>query len=285
MEGNTKRNLFQKKRRVGILGYGNLGKFLATKIIESSNFELAFVWNRTKVVLEECIESCVVLDNISDFKSRTPDIVVEVAHPSVTKNYGKRILEYCDYMIGSPTALSDEFLFEELKAAARVNGLYVPSGALWGGEDIRKMSDSGILQSLTVTMKKHPKSLKLEGYLKDKNAEVRNEAVVLYKGSVLDVCALAPHNTNTMAAAAIAAPNLGFKGVTGCLVSDPKLVDYHIVEIEGFGAPQTDGSSFQVHTIRKNPARIGAVTGFATAGAFFCSLKNAVAKGPGIHLC
>ncbi|GBL73602.1 hypothetical protein AVEN_210757-1, partial [Araneus ventricosus] len=63
------------------------------------------------------------------------------------------------------------------------------------------------------------------------------------------------------------------------------LVDYHIVEIEGFGAPQTDGSCFHVHTVRKNPAMIGAVTGFATAGAFFGSLKNAVAKGPGIHLC
>ncbi|GBO15779.1 Putative L-aspartate dehydrogenase, partial [Araneus ventricosus] len=124
--------------------------------------------------------------------------------------------------IGSPTALSDEDLLEELKAAAKVNGLYVPSGALWGGEDIRKMSDSGILQSLTVSMKKHPKSLKLEGYLKDKNAEVKDEAVVLYQGCVLDICALAPYNTNTMAAAAIAAPNLGFKGVTGCLVSDPK---------------------------------------------------------------
>ncbi|KAF8778102.1 putative L-aspartate dehydrogenase like protein [Argiope bruennichi] len=188
-------------------------------------------------------------------------------------------------MIGSPTALSDEDLLEELKTAAKVNGLYVPSGALWGGEDIRKMSDSGILQSLIVTMKKHPKSLKLDGYLKDKNSEVKDEAVVLYRGSVQDICAFAPHNTNTMAAAAIAAPNLGFKGVKCCLVSDPNLMDYHIVEIEGYGVPQADGSRFHVHTVRRNPAKIGEVTGFATAGAFFGSLKNAVAKGPGIHLC
>ena len=26
------------------------------------------------------------------------------------------------------------------------NGLYVPSGALWGGEDIRKMADRGSLK-------------------------------------------------------------------------------------------------------------------------------------------
>lgn len=273
------------KRRVGILGFGKLGKFLALKISESNNFELAFVWNRTASAFDESVDSSHVLNSIEDFKSRKPDIVVEVAHPSVTKTYGKYILEYCDYLIGSPTALCDEMLLEELKAAATINTMYVPSGALWGGDDIRKMSDSGVLESLCVTMKKHPVSLKLEGYLRDKNAEVKEKAVVLYKGCVKDVCELAPHNTNTMAAAALAAPNLGFEGVTGCLVSDPSLTDYHIVEIEGFGDVKPDGTQFQVHTIRKNPSKVGEVTGFATFAAFYGSLKNAVAKGRGIHLC
>ncbi|GFT91847.1 putative L-aspartate dehydrogenase [Nephila pilipes] len=274
-----------QKRRVGILGFGKLGKFLASKIIESNSFELAFIWNRTATVFDESVDSNLILDSINDFKSRKPDIVVEVAHPSVTKTCGKYILEYCDYMIGSPTALCDENLLKELKAAANINTLYIPSGALWGGEDIRKMSDSGILESLCVTMKKHPESLKLEGYLKSRNAEVKTKSAVLYKGCVKDVCELAPHNTNTMAAAALAAPNLGFKGVTGCLVSDPSLTDYHIVEIEGFGFVKADGTRFHVHTIRRNPSKIGEVTGFATNAAFFGSLKNAMAKGPGIHLC
>ncbi|GFQ72702.1 hypothetical protein TNCT_441221 [Trichonephila clavata] len=53
---------------------------------------------------------------------------------------------------------------------------------------------------------KHPHSLKLEGYLKDKNEEVKEKATVLYKGCVRDVNR--PHNTNMAAAAG--APNLGF---------------------------------------------------------------------------
>ena len=56
-------------------------------------------------------------------------------------------------------------------------GVYVPAGALWGGEDIAKMADSGSqnlvlmvltcagfvgkLSGLIVRMKKHPQSLKL----------------------------------------------------------------------------------------------------------------------------
>lgn len=33
-----------------------------------------------------------------------------------------------------------------LRQAAQVHGLYVPSGAFWGGEDIKKMADRGTLQ-------------------------------------------------------------------------------------------------------------------------------------------
>lgn len=33
---------------------------------------------------------------------------------------------------------------------------------------------------------------------------------------------MAPNNVNTMAAAALVAFNLGFDGVEGCLVSDPR---------------------------------------------------------------
>ncbi len=37
-------------------------------------------------------------------------------------------------------------LEDTLVKAADKNGLYVPSGALWGGDDIRKMSDLGTLK-------------------------------------------------------------------------------------------------------------------------------------------
>ena len=41
-------------------------------------------------------------------------------------------------------------------------------------------------------------------------------------GPVRELCPLAPNNVNTMACAAIAAHNLGFDGVMGCLVADPR---------------------------------------------------------------
>ena len=41
-------------------------------------------------------------------------------------------------------------------------------------------------------------------------------------GPVRELCPLAPNNVNTMAAAALAAWNLGFDAVQGCLVADPR---------------------------------------------------------------
>ena len=137
--------------------------------------------------------------------------------------FGPLFVQTCDFMLGSPTALADPEIEDQLFKAAKVHhGLYVPSGALWGGEDIRKMAERGTLKGVTVTMKKHPSSFKLNGDLAQTNSKVKDQAVVLYEGPVRPLCSVAPNNVNTMAAAAIAACNLGLDKVVGKLVSDPK---------------------------------------------------------------
>ena len=71
-------------------------------------------------------------------------------------------------------------------------------------------------------MTKHTSSFKLNGQLAEDNSKVTDSKVVLYEGPVRPLCSLAPNNVNTMAAAALAAHNLGLDGVIGRLVSDPK---------------------------------------------------------------
>ena len=103
-----------------------------------------------------------------------------------------------DFMMGSPTALADPEVETMLKVAAVSHGVYIPSGALWGGEDIRKMAERGTLTGLTVTMRKHPASFKLEGELRQRNDSVLSSAEVLYHGPVRQLCPLAPNNVNTV---------------------------------------------------------------------------------------
>ena len=241
----------ETKRRIGIVGFGHLGKFLTEAILNHPKLELAFVWNRTKTAFENSNLEPYILEDLQDCAKTKPDLIVEVSHPIVVKQNGELFLKTCDFMLGSPTALADEDLEETLYQAVNQyqNGLYVPSGALWGGEDIRKMAERGSLKGVTVTMRKHPSSFKLSGNIAEINAQVTDQEVVLYEGPVRPLCSLAPNNVNTMAAAAIAANNLGLDKVIGRLVSDPNLPDWHIVEVEVFGPTNSLGNQVAVKTV------------------------------------
>ncbi|XP_028396629.1 putative L-aspartate dehydrogenase [Dendronephthya gigantea] len=216
-----------KVRRVGVVGFGHLGQYLVKSILDSKDLELGFVWNRTYESVLGHVDNDLILKDLEKFTERKVDLIVEVAHPCITDKFGEKFLEHADYMIGSPTTLANEAIQQKIYAKALSNshghGLYVPSGAFWGAEDVRKMADRGTLKELKVTMKKTPSAFKLCGELKEKNEKVTKDPVVLYSGPVKDLCPLAPNNVNTMAVAAIAAHNLGFSGVHGCLVADPRL--------------------------------------------------------------
>ncbi|CAB3403499.1 unnamed protein product [Caenorhabditis bovis] len=266
--------------RVAIIGYGHLGKFLSEKLRELPNdFQVSKIFNRSPV------DGALGLDAITPEALREVDLVVEVAHPKIIHDFGLMILEHSDLFIGSPTCLADQNLLDNItqKADKFKRKVLVPSGAFWGANDIQKMADVGSLRSLTITMTKHPNSFKLNSPLLEINEEAKKEtdkSTVLYEGPVRGLCPLAPNNVNTMAGGAIAAKNLGFDKVVARLVSDPKMRDWHIVEVKAEGP---DG--FEVIATRKNPAKPGAVTGQLTYFSFLSSIKESRFKPAGVQLC
>ena len=130
------------------MGYGKLGQYLAKSILEapaSAGLEIAFVWNRTasKIREDDRISENLVLEDLGAFAERKADLIVEVAHPAITEEYGAKFLEHADFFCGSPTCFADRELEERIRAAAgkpNGHGLYVPAGALWGAMDIQKMA-------------------------------------------------------------------------------------------------------------------------------------------------
>ncbi|EDO41188.1 predicted protein [Nematostella vectensis] len=260
--------------RIGIVGFGHLGKYLYEAISTRDDLEVAFVWNRSKESMEGKIEEQLILTDLSLCAERKADLIVEVAHPAVIKQYGLALLNAADLMIGSPTVLANSDVEERLRAKAEKgpHAVYVPSGALWGGENIKKMADRGTLKGLKITMRKHPSCFKLadplESKAKEKYQQNPDMPTILYDGPVRGLCPLAPNNVNTMAAAATAAHNLGFDVVQGCLVADTSL-NAHIVEVDVTGL-----NGFTVKTVRTNPSAPGAVTGNATFASFLSSILS-----------
>uniref|UniRef100_A0A8C5FPG8 Aspartate dehydrogenase domain-containing protein n=2 Tax=Gadus morhua TaxID=8049 RepID=A0A8C5FPG8_GADMO len=257
--------------RIGVVGYGHLGQYLVERIIKDGaglGLTLAFAWNRNPHKLKGLVPDHLILEDLSAFKTRVCEVIVEVCHPQIVKDFGVQFLSHAHFLVGSPSALCDPELNQQLRQAASLHGntLYIPSGALWGGQDIQRLNDSGALTGVFVRMSKHPSCFRLtEDTLSDwTEGEGRR---VLFRGSVAELCPLAPNNVNTMAAVAVAAGTLGFPGVIGEIVSDTALRDYHVVEVEVSGA-----HGFSVHTVRRNPAQLGAVTGSATYNSFWHSL-------------
>lgn len=266
--------------KVGIVGFGSLGQYLYDKLRSHLQFEVVFIWNRSQNKLQEkSVPIELILTNITDFESYNADLIIEVASPEISHDFGHLFLSKCNYLIGSPAALGNQETFSRLKQASELSGksIFVPSGAFWGAHDVQKMADLNTLKALTVTMTFHPKSLKtVKEPLKSKIDSVSGKAMVLYDGPVREVLDLAPSNVNTLATAAIAGHNLGFDGVRGVLISDPSDEIHHKITFEVTG-PCVDGAAFKVMATRTSPSPRGAVTSSATFDSFFSSVLKSKA--------
>lgn len=248
-----------RQRRIGIVGYGNAGRFLAEAILSwddvRATLELAFVWNRSAARLQENEtrvprQYWLTGDDVGRAirawltSNSDVDLIVEMSHASVVREHG---------LVGSPAAFACSKTERSLRELAQTDpkghGCYIPSGAAWGIADIARMNQVGAVEALTVSMAFHPKSLRdvaesLRAKLNTYVAADDDEDCVLYEGPVRQLCELAPNNVNTMASLSLAASRLGFDGVIGRLVAG-KRRGAHVVEITLSGR---DG--FEVSTRR-----------------------------------
>jgi len=272
------------KRRIGIVGFGELGDFLSSTLLKDQavqkEYELAFVWNRSKEALEGQIPMDLQLENLEDFETRKPDLIVEVAHPCITRNMGVRFLRYCDYLAGSPTAFAEPEIYSALVDSCQSpHGLYIPRGALPGLEEVLRMQAAGNLMEAHISMKKHPRSIHFLKELTPPLSQTSQERI-LYQGPLRELCALAPNNVNTMAVLALSS-GLGFDKVRATLIANPEL-EHHITELHLFG-PENEGARYRLSLIRESPAGAGAVTSTATLKTFLTSMLTARDAGSGLH--
>lgn len=277
-------------RRIGILGYGAVGRYLARQVAAAPDLSLAFVYNRSADALADApLHDIPVASGSLDeawpvLAKHGADLVVEVAHATIVADFGALILSTADLYVASITALANPALARQVRAAAADHALYLPAGAAWGVHDVARLDRVGGVKQLNVSMRFHADALRLHGEPADRLAAYRADAgdeapCLLFDGPVAELAPLAPNNVNTMTCLALAASELGPEGTCARLYAH-KLDHAHIVEIEVTGS-----GGFHVHTRRYNPALPGAVTGDATYGSFYASLLAAQGHASGVHFC
>jgi predicted dinucleotide-utilizing enzyme len=255
--------------RIGLVGFGFIGAGLYRAIStgECPGLEIAFVWNRSADKLAG-VSQHFLLDDLSKFADALPDLIVESAHPDITRAHGDAFLKACNYMPFSVTALADDALRESLIATARQAGhqLVLPQGALVGADAL--LAWRHMWRDVTITFRKHPNNIDLS--VVNKRVEDITSETVIFDGPVREIAPLFPRNVNTMVTCALA--TIGIDRCRGRMIADPAL-DHAVAEVEAWGQ---DGS--YLTTVKRQPM-VG-VSGTEMFASALRSVLKATGTGP-----
>jgi aspartate dehydrogenase len=262
----------QKTTRVGLIGYGQIGKAVHAMIDKDpeNGMEVVFIHDQSPAILEK-IPGELALKELSAFMERQPDLVVEVAHPDITRKWGKTIVAQTNYVIVSVTALADPEVERDLVETTKKHGtrVFIPHGGVVGMDALYENRD--VWESVDVIMKKPPRNVDCAAVGLD--PEQIKEETVLYDGPTRGICPKFPRNVNTHAAIALA--GIGFDRTRSLLVVNPVWKTATV-------AIRAKGGGIEMNVERIEG--ITGVTGTSTPASIYNSVQIIGSTGPGIHL-
>jgi aspartate dehydrogenase len=238
------------EKRVGIIGYGSIGKEIiaATSRNEIPNARIVALFDKESTVFNKVDYDNGELNLFSDFDEfynsdiySNIDIIIECASKGAIKEYGKKIIDSKkDLIVLSVGAFSDEKYLIELQNLSNLNNtkILIPSGAIAGLDSIRSVKK--YLNILTIVTTKNPKSLIGAPYFKSSKIRIDEilKETVLFEGNAVDAIELFPANVNVAVSVALA--GIGLVKTQVKIVADPTLsVNKHEIVGEGtFGKIQ-----------------------------------------------
>ena len=243
-------------RNVGILGFGNIGRYVYSHMKEDATAQVAFVFDLLGERMNHMPPESV--SRIDESALKEVFMVVETAEPGAVAAYGPDILQRAHLLVLSLSALADESLFDELSDLARRNGthLFIPHGAVLGLDGIR--DGRRLIDSITVTTVKNPRNLAVQGL------EEISGPTVLFEGPTREACRKFPRNVNVHASVALA--GLGFDRTISKIVADPGVDSMsHEIRVQGQGLRWK---------IQVESTPIGDVTGMYTPESIYQSVSR-----------
>ena len=229
-----------KRHRLGIIGYGYIGRSLH-HALHGTGVTVERIYNRSAAALTDLSESLATTE-VERFLDGVPelDLVVELAHPDITRNMGEHILRHTSYMACSVTAFADDELTDRLLGVAAEAGtdLFIPHGAVVGVDNLIETRRNW--KEVTITFRKPPASIG------DGDAPDADETV-LFEGSVREIAGKYPRNVNAMVACALA--TVGLDSARARIIADRRQGDVLRGEFEFTGE---DGSTLTI--VKQEPA-------------------------------
>lgn len=93
-------------KKIGLAGFGFIGRFFYNRIAERKDIQVEAVWDMDSTKTADLDPEQVCTD-LKDLGSRPLDLIVEVAHPTVVQTLWPNITSGADFMIASMTSMAD----------------------------------------------------------------------------------------------------------------------------------------------------------------------------------
>ncbi len=248
-------------KRVGFLGCGKIGGRMLNDLLETGEHQVAFV--QDPFYQGEKETGFPVTKTQKRELLQCTDLVIETATADVLKENIVGILEFCDLMVFSVTAFSDDDFYQQVQELiGKYNRkVYLPHGAILGVDGIA--DGNSLISSIAIETTKNPKSL---GRTDEKHT-------VVYEGTTRDACKAYPRNVNVHATVALA--GIGFDKTRSMIISDPSVsTNTHKIIIEG------EGIHFELLI---SSFSTGGVTGKYTPYSAVASMYRVLDEKPGIR--
>ncbi|RXT04859.1 aspartate dehydrogenase [Ammoniphilus sp. CFH 90114] len=256
--------------RVGLIGYGTIGKDTAQYIMEkkAGNVELVSILVRDMSRVQSDLPQEVFCDQPDEFFAKDLDIVVEGAGHHAVQLYAERALTSgSDFIVSSVGAFNDQSLLDRTLKAAEEAGkrLIVPSAAV-GGLDRIAAGAVGPLDEITLKTSKPPKAW--FGTAVEEQVDLNNltEPVCVFEGNARESSRRFPESVNVSAALSLA--GLGLDETKVQVFVDPN-INRNVHEI--FAAGKFGEIRLQ---IQNTPSPNNPKTGYIVAMSIAKVLKN-----------
>lgn len=188
--------------KIALIGFGNIGKYLADWIGNNSSYELKYIVARREIEKE----TSGFKDQPVEFKKEiTADLIndVDIIIECATKDVVTQLLKFpeIDHSGKKLIVISTGGLYENKRALSQLKNceLILPVGAIAGLDAIKAVNDE--ITSIQLKTTKHPKSLEGAPFFENSTIDLSaiTESQTIWEGKVSEAVAQFPKNINVAA--------------------------------------------------------------------------------------